>query len=183
MRGSARTLGPHARSVGGSPGSTQRCVNVRVWPTGVARCRPRPSSRTRLRDHPSHPRSHDLGRHLAAQQPPHPLTQFTGALLRQRGRRYARAGCRAVQVGHHALSATAARIDRLKIPGLMECTTRPRPHEQVRPPPHGNDHGNTESDTANRLQTVLGRPKPVRRCGAFEISRKAQRCHHRRLRP
>src|SRR4029453_10437163 len=30
---------------------------------------------------PSHPRSHDLDRrHLAAQQPPHPLTQFTDAL-------------------------------------------------------------------------------------------------------
>jgi transposase len=29
---------------------------------------------------PSHPRSHDLDRrHLAAQQPPHPLTQFTDA--------------------------------------------------------------------------------------------------------
>jgi transposase len=23
-------------------GSTQRCVNVRVWPTGAAQCRPRP---------------------------------------------------------------------------------------------------------------------------------------------
>jgi len=41
-----------------------------------------PPPRTRLRDPPSHPRSHDLDRrHLAAQQPPHPLTQFTDALL------------------------------------------------------------------------------------------------------
>ena len=40
-----------------------------------------PPPRTRLRDPPSHPRSHDLDRrHLAAQQPPHPLTQFTDAL-------------------------------------------------------------------------------------------------------
>src|SRR6266487_4558395 len=39
-----------------------------------------PPPRTRLRDPPSHPRSHDLDRHhLAAQQPPHPLTQFTDA--------------------------------------------------------------------------------------------------------
>ncbi|MGY0064264.1 transposase [Streptomyces sp. LZ34] len=34
-------------STGGSArgrgaGSTRRCVNVRVWPTGVAQCRPRP---------------------------------------------------------------------------------------------------------------------------------------------
>ena len=37
-----------------------------------------PPTRTRFRDFPSHPRSHDLDRrHLAAQQPPHPLTQFT----------------------------------------------------------------------------------------------------------
>ncbi|MFD7443974.1 transposase [Streptomyces sp. NPDC059909] len=27
---------------GRGAGSTQRCVNVRVWPTGVAQCRPRP---------------------------------------------------------------------------------------------------------------------------------------------
>ena len=40
-----------------------------------------PPPRTRLRDPPSPPRSHDLDRrHLAAQQPPHPLTQFTDAL-------------------------------------------------------------------------------------------------------
>ena len=39
-----------------------------------------PPPRTRLRDPPSHPRSHDLDRrHLAAQQPPQ-LTQFTDAL-------------------------------------------------------------------------------------------------------
>jgi hypothetical protein len=40
-----------------------------------------PPPRTRLRDPPSHPRSHDLDRRdLAAQQPPHPLTQCTEAL-------------------------------------------------------------------------------------------------------
>jgi transposase len=37
---------------------------------------------------PSHPPSHDLDRrHLAAQQPPHPLTQFTDALSRVTVRR------------------------------------------------------------------------------------------------
>jgi hypothetical protein len=40
-----------------------------------------PPPHTPRRDPPSHPRSHDLHRrHLAAQQPPHPLTQFTDAL-------------------------------------------------------------------------------------------------------
>jgi transposase len=39
-----------------------------------------PPPRTRLRDPPSHPRSHDLDhRYLATQQPPHLLTQFTDA--------------------------------------------------------------------------------------------------------
>lgn len=42
-----------------------------------------PPPRTRLRDPPSHPRSRDLDRrHLSDQQPPHPLAQFTDALLR-----------------------------------------------------------------------------------------------------
>jgi transposase len=37
---SACSAGGPARGRGA--GSTQRCVNVRVWPTGVAQCRPRP---------------------------------------------------------------------------------------------------------------------------------------------
>lgn len=98
--------------MGGSPGSTQRCVNVRVWPTSVAQCPDR--GRRLVRDYETIPATHEAmiwtAANLAAQQPPDPLTQFTGALLRQGGRRYARGGCPAVQVGRHALSATAARI-------------------------------------------------------------------------
>jgi transposase len=43
---------------------------------------------------PSHPRSHDLDRrHLAAQQPPHPLTQFTDALSELSGQPLVSTAC------------------------------------------------------------------------------------------
>lgn len=99
---SGRCEGPPARSVGGRFARIYAALRERARLADErGQCPDR--GRRLVRDYETIPATHEAMIWTAAtwqaQQPPHPLTQFTGALLRQRGRRYARGGCPAVQVG------------------------------------------------------------------------------------